>query len=94
MRSEEPVKNILQELLRNSTYRTKIQEVRIRLAWKAVMGEVTLRYTDKIAFKNGVLTVTLTSAPLRQDLTFKKAAIIQALHTELGESMIKTVEIY
>jgi Dna[CI] antecedent, DciA len=94
MRSEEPVKNILQELLRNSTYRTKIQEVRIRLAWKAVMGEVTMRYTDKITFKNGVLTVTLTSAPLRQDLIFKKMGIMNALHAELGENMIKTVEIY
>jgi hypothetical protein len=94
MRSEEPLKDIMQELLRSSVYRNKIQEVRVRLAWKAVMGEVTLRYTDKMTFKDGVFTVTLTSAPLRQDLTFNKTKIITDLHAELGEFLIKTLEIY
>jgi predicted nucleic acid-binding Zn ribbon protein len=94
MANDAPLKDVLKELLQNRIYRTKINEVRVRLAWKATMGEVTLRYTDKIEFKDGVLKVTLTSAPLRNDLTFKKMAIITALHAEIGESIIKTLEIY
>jgi hypothetical protein len=92
--NDAPVSAILREMLQSKIYNTKINEVRIRLAWQKVVGEITARYTDSLVFKNGTLTVTLTSAPLRQDLVYKKMELIQALHAELNEQMIKTIEIY
>ena len=65
--------------------------VRIREAWKKEMGEIIYSYTQKLYYKDGVLTVNLTSAPLRNELSMSKDKVIDLLNKACGEPIIKSV---
>jgi hypothetical protein len=92
--NDAPIKDVLSELMRSPVYRDKITGVKVRLAWKAVVGEVVNNYTDKIEFGKGVLTVTLSSAPLRHNIQFDKLRILQDLNRHLEENLIISLEVY
>lgn len=65
--------------------------VRIEDAWKSEMGEVICSYTQKIYFSNGKLTVYLTSAPLRNELSMSKDKVIDLLNGACHEEIVKEV---
>ena len=65
--------------------------VRIKEAWKSEMGEIICSYTQKLYFKNGVLTVYLMSAPLRNELSMSKEKVIDLLNNACGGQIITSV---
>ncbi|MEM9547622.1 MAG: DUF721 domain-containing protein [Bacteroidota bacterium] len=65
--------------------------VRIKEAWKKEMGEIICSYTQRLYFKSGVLTVYLTSAPLRNELSMSKEKVIELLNKACGELLITSV---
>jgi len=70
-------------------YTSHIDEV-----WKQEMGPIISGYTNKIYFKDGLLKIYLTSAPLKKELSMGKLRIIEIINTALGTDLIKEVEIY
>jgi predicted nucleic acid-binding Zn ribbon protein len=69
----------------------KVQEVKIKDKWEEVMGKTISHYTSNIWLRDGVLTIVLNSAPLKQDLMFQKQSIQKRLNDELGEYAIKEI---
>jgi hypothetical protein len=70
-------------------YTSHIDEV-----WKQEMGTIIANYTSKLYFRDGLLKIYLTSAPLKKELLMGKAKIIEILNNALGTDLIKEVEIY
>lgn len=70
-------------------YTSHIDEV-----WKQEMGPIISGYTNKIYFKDGLLKIYLTSAPLKKELSMGKLKIIEIINTALGTDIVKEVEIY
>lgn len=56
------------------------------------MGATIAGYTSKLYFKDGLLKVYLTSAPLKE-LLMGKEKIINIINSEVGEELV-TVEIF
>ncbi len=69
----------------------KVQEVQIREKWEEVMGKTISHYTTNIWLRDGVLTIVLNSAPLKQDLMFQKESIQKRLNDELGQYAVKEI---
>lgn len=69
----------------------KVQEVKIREKWEEVMGKAISHYTTKIWLRDGVLTIILNSAPLKQDLMYQKESIQKRLNDEIGEYAVKEI---
>lgn len=65
--------------------------LRIKEAWKQEMGEMICSYTQKLYFKDGILTVYLMSAPLRNELSMSKEKVITLLNKSCREEIIKSV---
>ena len=65
--------------------------VRIEEAWKSEMGTMICSYTQKIRFKDGVLTVYLLSAPLRNELSMSKDKVIQLINKACKQDVVKSV---
>jgi predicted nucleic acid-binding Zn ribbon protein len=83
----------LQSFLNKSRMKPKLTEVRIQELWEKLMGKTIARYTDKIQLVNRKLIITTNVAPLKQELSYSKAKIIQVLNEELGETVIDEVVI-
>jgi len=87
------VKDIMQEMLQENKLQRGIDQVNVKEAWKTVMGQGVYGYTDEVVFKNGVLLIRLSSAALREELSYGKEKIIHMLNDELGKTIISKVKL-
>ena len=92
--TESSLKDALQAFLQSKTIRAKYNEIRVRSVWEACMGKITARYTTQINLRGTVLHLTVSSAPLRQDLLLRKNEIVQLLNEKLEEIVVQSIEIF
>lgn len=70
-------------------YTSHIDEI-----WKQEMGHVINNYTSRLTFKDGILNVYLTSAPLRKELSMGKDKIKDILNRALGADLVQNIQIF
>lgn len=72
---------------------SKLQEVQLSTVWERLMGPEVATYTSAIRIKDGVLILTIVSAPLKRDLTFRKEDIRSGVNALLGSEVVSAVHI-
>lgn len=87
------MQDALQQFLNKSRLKSGIQALRIEEVWEKIMGKTIAKYTDKIQIINHVLYIQTQVAPLKNELLYQKAKIIERVNEELGEAAIKEVVI-
>lgn len=58
-------------------------------AWRSEMGEMINKYTSGFFIKDGRLSVTISSAPIRSELNMSRHKIVELLNEKIGSSVIK-----
>ncbi len=89
--NESSIADILKEIIEKNKLQPGIDEVVVKEAWKSLMGNGVNSYTRNVILKNGTLYVELTSAVLREELTYGKEKIIALLNEELRRDVVKNV---
>lgn len=93
-KNEQTLKEVLMQLVSTPQLRDKYLLVSIRDAWKSCFGPTIQQYTTDLKFRDGVLTVLISSAPLRYELSMSKDKIIRIMNETLKEDHVKVVHIY
>lgn len=83
----------MKQFLKTSKLKSGVQAMQIEDAWEKIMGKTIARYTDKIEIVNSTLFISSSVAPLKNELLYQKAKIIQRVNEALGEKVIKDVVI-
>lgn len=81
----------LKEFLKKSRLKSGVQALQIKDVWEEIMGRTIARYTDKIEIINSTLFIHTSVAPLKNELLYQKAKIIERVNESLGENVIKDV---
>ncbi len=81
----------LKNFLEKSRIKNDIQSLQIEAHWANIMGEAISRLTDKIEIRNGTLFIYTAVAPLRNELVFQKALIIERVNESFGEVLVRDV---
>lgn len=81
----------LKEFLNKSKLKSGVQAMQVKDAWQKIMGKTIANYTDKIEIINSTLFISTNIAPLKNELIYQKAKIIERVNEELGEKVIKEV---
>lgn len=90
--NDKNIKEVLHEVIySNKKMRSGYAWVRIHNAWKVEMGDIINSYTEKLWFRDGKLTVNLTSAPLRNELSMSKDKVIKLLNDACNEKLIQEI---
>ena len=89
--NDSPIGDILKEIIQHNKLQPGIDQVSVKDAWKNLMGNGVNSYTRNIALKGNTLYVELTSAVLREELSYGKEKIIKMLNDELGREVVKEV---
>lgn len=55
----------------------------IEQIWRDTFGQVISGYTSSVKFRDGVLTVVITSAPLKQEMVMSKDKVLSKLNKAL-----------
>ena len=85
----------LQELLKKAYHRLDMddtaREMEVVRVYRAVVGDFIGRLTTKVHFGEGVLTVELASAALRQELIYRRTSLMEKINNTLGHAAVKKI---
>lgn len=62
--------------------------------WEKMMGGMIAERTRSIRLEKGVLTLEITSASLRHELTLGKTKLIELFNKELHGNFVKEIQIH
>ncbi|MEN8248931.1 MAG: DUF721 domain-containing protein [Bacteroidota bacterium] len=92
-RNEEPTRldAALNQMFDAYRIKGKADKTSIITLWEELMGKTIAARTTKLFFKEDVLYVELSSAPLKQELTISKGKILTLIEDKIGHGVIKDI---
>ncbi len=85
------IKDLLDAFIRRSAFKDNLDGERVRKAWFRLFDKNIASYTMSLDFKEGVLKVRLSSAPLREELSRNKKSLIEHLNRALGDILVHEI---
>jgi len=82
------VKDPLQRILRRIDPERRIEAYRVWRFWDEVVGDAIAARAQPTRVQDGILVVTVSSAPWMQELQFLKATILERLNARLGAPLL------
>ena len=83
----------MQDLLKKAYHRLDmddtVREMEVVRVYKAVVGDLISRLSTTVRFSQGVLTVQLASAALRQELVYRHTSLMDKINDSLGYPAVK-----
>lgn len=86
--NQQSLGEVIQDFLRESGWQQKLDEVKVITEWDKALGPSLARYTEEVFISNRKLHIRLTSATLRQELSYQKTALVQQLNEAVGREVI------
>lgn len=83
----------LKAFLEKSKLKSGVRAVQIEEIWEKVMGKTIAKYTDKIQIINNKLFIHTSVGPLKNELHFQKAQIIERVNEAMGDKVVTEVVI-
>lgn len=87
--NESPISDVLKAFIENNKLQSGMDKIDVEKAWKDLMGNGVNTYTKEVILKGSTLYVTLSSAVLREELSYGKQKIIAMLNEELRKDVVK-----
>ena len=86
-----PISDVLKEIIRANNLQKGMDGINVRDAWKNIMGPGVNTYTGEVMLRGTVLYVQLTSAVLREELSYGREKMIKMINEEMGHQVITDV---
>ena len=86
--AESPISDVLKQFIVQNKLEAGMDIVNVRDAWKNLMGNGVNNYTTEIQLKGTTLYVALSSAVLREELSYGKDKIIKMINEELRKDLV------
>ena len=85
------ISDVLKEFIEANNLQKGMDKIDVRDAWKNLMGNGVNSYTREIMLKGTTLYVELTSAVLREELSYGKEKIVKMINEEMGREVVTEV---
>lgn len=87
--NESSISEVLQQFIQVNRLEAGMDKIDVEQAWKNLMGNGVNSYTQEVILKGTTLYVKLTSAVLREELSYGKQKIIAMLNEELRKEVVR-----
>lgn len=87
--NESSISEVLQQFIQANKLEAGMDKIDVEQAWKSLMGNGVNSYTQEVILKGSTLYVKLTSAVLREELSYGKQKIIAMINEELRKEIVK-----
>ncbi|MDH5598344.1 MAG: DUF721 domain-containing protein [Cyclobacteriaceae bacterium] len=87
----EGVGNAIDRLLESYQLKEKYAEIDLVDSWEEIVGKQVASKTKTIYLKDGKLFIEIISAPLKNELNYKKALIVEMVRKKFPNLAIQTV---
>ena len=91
--NDQKLSEVLQGMVQDKNWKAKLYQTKVKELWILHMGTTIASHTKEIKLWKYKLIITVSSAPLKHDLSFSKEKIINIINEGLGEEYVKEVVI-
>lgn len=84
--------DLLREAIEENQAAFRFDEINAINAWPVVIGSGIASKTTRPFVKDGLMTIRVPSAPLRQELNMMRSALARAINAEVGKDVIKEIK--
>ncbi len=84
----------IQRMLRQWDLADFASEMQVERVYRQLAGDLIVRLTQSVKYKNGTLKLRYLSAALRQEMTLRRESLRQKMNEELGGEVVKKIMIY
>ncbi|MCH5218586.1 MAG: DUF721 domain-containing protein [Muribaculaceae bacterium] len=81
--------DLLRQAVEDSQGAFGFYEISAINAWPRVVGEALAAKTLRPFIRNGVMTIRVPAAPLRQELNMMRSALARAINEEAGKDVVR-----
>lgn len=89
--NESTLGQAIDQLVDSLGLREKLDEKAIASLWDELAGGMVAKHTVAVRLRRGKLHIKVDSAPLRQELTFMREALIKTINARLGRTVVVQV---
>ena len=89
--NENSVGDVLKHIIEANKLQPGIDQITVKEAWISLMGNGVNSYTKEVTLRKNTLYVELTSAVLRQELSYGKEKIIRMINEEFRRDVVKEI---
>lgn len=89
--TDQPFSSAFRDWLRQEGMDNRFDATALVSAWPELMGPMIARHTREVQLRDGVLFVSVDSAPLRQELTQSRDKVIKTLNDHAGSEMVREI---
>ncbi len=89
--NDQPIKDVLKQLTQSNRWTDKVNEVRLLNAWEELLGKTIAKYTTKIRLHKKKLYIEVSSAPLKNELIYSRAKLIEVINIKFSEGLVEEV---
>lgn len=83
--------DILRQAIEENRLDARLAEVRAADLWPSIVGKPIAELTGKPVVRDGVMYVSLASAPLRHDLMMHRSYLIDRINEALGRKTLSEI---
>ena len=85
------VGDIIRKLMKNPKLADRLDELDALEVWKELIGKQLQNYITEAKIKKGSLFIKVKSAPLRNELSYKKTDLIKQINTKIGKTVVTEI---
>jgi hypothetical protein len=89
--NESSISDVLKQFIEVNKLESGMDKIDVEQAWKNLMGNGVNTYTKEVVLKGTILYVSLTSAVLREELSYGKDKIIKMINEEMGKEVVRSI---
>ncbi|MBQ7279724.1 MAG: DUF721 domain-containing protein [Bacteroidales bacterium] len=87
----QPLQEYLKTVYRRLDVEEAVSGVEVVTAYKEIVGELISKLSQQMQYKQGCLYVTIASAALRQELSYKRQSLTEKINQKIGKDILKDV---
>ena len=90
--SPQSVGDVLRDLLEQTSLQTRMDELKAADMWENVVGGGIAEQTSSPSVKNGVMSVGVTNASLRNELLMNRSRLREIINKNIGKEVITEIK--
>lgn len=92
-RDYQSIGDVLRQILSDAAMDSRLNEVKAEKAWPVIVGTHIAEHCSRPRIANGVMTVRIRNAALRQELNMVRSSLIRAINDYVGSEVVTEIRL-
>ncbi len=88
------LKNLINTFLKKNKLEKGLLNIEVKKAWFDLMNNGVANYTSDVSLRNKTLYIKLSSAALKEELSYGKEKLIKLINEKLEEDIVEKIVLY